>query len=144
MKESPIKQCLILIVGMLILAIPLSALTWLRPDKFEEQTIEPTPQETFTLDCYLEVYSTENLTNFQLYYGEELLASKEAVTAHDSVDFDFTLPTNQLTDAVFHVTAVGPDQKVSTALLLRLEPEGLKSLETTLWSRESFDYHFTF
>ena len=144
MKESPVKQCLILIIGMLILAIPLSALTWLRPDKFEEKSTEPTPQEESTLDCYLEVYSTETLTHFRLYYGEELIASVEEVSAHDSVDFDFTLPVDQVKDAVFHITAIDSDHQGSTALLLRLEPEGLKSLETTLWSRESFDYHFTF
>ena len=133
------------------MAFPLSALTWLRSDQFEETPEAPaTSAEETILDCYLEVYTTESLTDFQLYFGEQLIASQAELAAHDSADFDLTLPVETLQDQVFRITAkevkneMGNENTTPSAIRLTLEPEGLKTLETTLWSRGELDLHFTF
>jgi len=136
MTQSPIKQFLILFGGMLLLAIPLSVITWLKEDKKVPPPMVKVTEASDSVGCYLEIFCTENLKNVRFLMGDELLGTVATLQAHEWGEVEFELEERSISNHSFSIKAERvKDDSSSTQAAMRIifTPEGQDAFEQTFW-----------
>jgi|GEM_PF-5818469 len=146
MTQSPVKQFVSLFGGMLLLAIPLSALTWCRErQRLPVKETEPISRQNKMLNCQLEFFSTTGLKDLTFFVNDQLVGELTELKAHEWGEMNISIPEFSLTNSHFSIqakrTSASTDKE---AVQLIFIPEGQEKRDETFWISGSLNRHFNF
>ena len=144
MTESPIKQCLILLIGMVFFALALSkimASSGIRPASSTDQNTTTSSEQAEMMECYIEVYSSADVRHFSLKLKDRVIIPPMTLSAHTPLEIDIELPTHLIELNEFFLSgeaSTAEAQKI--AISTTLEAGNLDETSKTTWVTGGFEH----
>jgi hypothetical protein len=133
-RGFPPLHVLTFVVAFVLLAIPLSRLTFARPNEIPAMSAKVEKETVATMPVFIRVRLAHVPTSLSLKVdGRELLSPEQQKPTDTkiSLDAELVIPAEGLE---FAATATWPEGTPSTALTLDLEPSEKENRSLTNWS----------